>query len=99
MSGNLKTVECGLRWHLRRVRNSLGTDGIARLSWSVSEGEKERIGSVSQASDITSCGYFYPPYLERNTLISYFLFIYVLIYLFRGHCLGQTLRQSSVSQG
>lgn len=35
--------------------------GIARLSWSVSEGEKERIGSVSQASDIISCGYFYPP--------------------------------------
>lgn len=84
MSGNLKTVECGLRWHLRRVRNSLGTDGIARLSWSVSEGEKERerIGSVSQASDIISCGYFYPPYLERNTLISYFyLFMYLFTYL------------------
>lgn len=82
MSGNLKTVECGLRWHLRRVRNSLGTDGIARLSWCVSEGEKERIGSVSQASDIISCGYFYPPYLERNTLISYFyLFMYLFTYL------------------
>lgn len=82
MSGNLKTVESGLRWHLRRVRNSLGTDGIARLSWSVSEGEKERIGSVSQASDIISCGYFYPPYLERNTLISYFyLFMYLFTYL------------------